>query len=208
MTRRLILAAFAFSALACPAFAQGHAEAAGSGESSPKPPETRLLPRTEAMPILGQDVASGGTVVGRLIDLLVGEDGQPRAAVLDVGGFMGMGARDVTVDWSTLHFAPTEKQHPITTTLSPDQIRSAPEYKNPDQPAAVVVQPKTPDQPPAVVAPPSAPSQPAAPVAPPNAANQPAAPAVPPNAANQPAATVAPPNAANQPAAAVVPPKP
>src|SRR5208283_3135944 len=92
--------------------------------------------------ILGQDVASGGTVVGRLIDLLVGEDGQPRAAVLDVGGFMGMGARDVTVDWSTLHFAPTEKQHPITTTLSPDQIRSAPEYKNPDQPAAVVVQPK------------------------------------------------------------------
>ena len=144
MTRRLILAAFAFAALASHAFAQGSSQAAGPDDSSPKVPETRLLPRTEAMPILGQDVATAnGGAVGRLIDVLVGDDGKPRAAVLDVGGFLGMGSRDVTVEWSALRFAPADKDHPITTTLTPDQIRSAPEYKSSDKPAAVVVPPKT-----------------------------------------------------------------
>ena len=96
------------------------------------------------MPILGQDVAaSNGALVGRLIDVLVGQDGEPRAAVLDVGGFMGVGSRAVSIEWSTLHFAPTEKQHPITTTLTPDQIRAAPEYKTSDQPAPVVIPSKS-----------------------------------------------------------------
>jgi PRC-barrel domain len=152
MTRRLILAAFAVTAIASHALAQGGAQTtapssppgAGPDATAPKPAETRMLPRTEAMPILGQDVVTAnGAAVGRLVDVLVGDDGRPRAAVLDVGGFLGVGNRDVTVLWSALTFAPTDKDHPITTTLTPDQIRAAPDYKSSDKPAAVVVPPKT-----------------------------------------------------------------
>src|SRR5271166_6932849 len=103
MTSRLILAAFAAAALASPGFAPGSARAAGPDQNSPTPPETHNLPPSEAMPILSQDVAGpdGTTVVGRVIDVLVDQTGRPRAAVLDVGGFLGMGARDVAVDWAT-----------------------------------------------------------------------------------------------------------
>lgn len=92
-----------------------------------------------AVAVLGASVkVADGTVVGRIVDVLVNDAGGAEAAVLDCGGFMGVGNRKVAVDWSTLHFAPAAGQGAvITTELTPDQVRSAPEYKA-AQPAAVV----------------------------------------------------------------------
>jgi hypothetical protein len=102
-----------------------------------------VLPE-EAIPILGRMVdGQDGKDVGRVVDVLVDQDGVPRAAVLDVGGFLGVGNRVVSVEWSALHFDPAAKEHKITTQLTPDQIRAAPEYKGIAQPAAVVVAPKS-----------------------------------------------------------------
>src|SRR5438270_870703 len=39
---------------------------------------------------------------GRIIDLLADRDGQVRAAVIEFGGFMGIGTRKIAVDWSAL----------------------------------------------------------------------------------------------------------
>jgi hypothetical protein len=52
---------------------------------------------------------------------------------------MGVGARKVAVHWSTLHFAPGDAKHPITLDLTPDQMKAAPEYKDPTKPVPVVV---------------------------------------------------------------------
>jgi hypothetical protein len=99
-----------------------------------------MVPRTEAMPILGQDVLGpDGKPIGKLIDVLVGADGQPKAAVLDVGGFLGVGSRVVALDWPALRFAPSDTAAPISTTVTPDQLRAAPAYAHPDQSAAVVM---------------------------------------------------------------------
>jgi hypothetical protein len=90
------------------------------------------------MAILGQIVhGPDGKEVGRLVDVLVNAAGQPIAAVLDVGGFLGIGNRKIAVDWKTLHFAPAEKGHAITLEMSADQIRVAPEYRE-TKPAPVV----------------------------------------------------------------------
>lgn len=108
-------------------------------------PDTKVMMPEEAVAVLGHDVdEAGGKNIGRLVDILVGPDGRPRAAVLDVGGFLGVGNRVVSVEWSALHFAPADSAHPITTTLTPDQIRNAPEYKESGRPAAVVVTPAKP----------------------------------------------------------------
>ena len=76
-----------------------------------------------------------GKDIGRLVDVLVGQEGQPQAAVIDFGGFMGVGSRKIAVHWSALHFAPGDAKHPITLELTPDQIKAAPEYKDVAKPA-------------------------------------------------------------------------
>ncbi len=108
---------------------------------APKP-DTKIMPPEEAVPILGHMVDSAdGKDVGRVIDVLVDQDGTPRAVVLDVGGFLGVGNRVVSVAWEALHFDPGAKAHQITTKLTPDQIRAAPEYQGTAKPATVVVAP-------------------------------------------------------------------
>jgi hypothetical protein len=42
--------------------------------------------------------------MGRIVDLLVDETGKPRAAIIDFGGFLGVGIRKIAIDWHTLRF--------------------------------------------------------------------------------------------------------
>jgi hypothetical protein len=119
--------------------------------SSPSPAastEPRLPPSVvlqsfgpqAAMPVLGHRVVGpDGQDVARLVDVLVGPDGRPIAAVLDFGGFMGVGNRKIAVHWDTLRFEPGDATHRIILTLTPDEFRAAPEYKDPEKPAPVVV---------------------------------------------------------------------
>jgi hypothetical protein len=74
-------------------------------------------------------ISRGSRQVGRIVDILIDQSGQVRAAVIDFGGFLGVGARRVVVDWSALHFAPADQRDRITLDLSRDQVSAAPEYK-------------------------------------------------------------------------------
>ena len=106
--------------------------------------EVQHVPIDQALAILGQNVADpDGKDIGRIVDVLIGDQGQPQAAVIDFGGFMGVGNRKIAVEWSALHFAPGDPKHPITLDLTQDQIKAAPEYKV-TRPAPVVVAPETP----------------------------------------------------------------
>ena len=44
--------------------------------------------------------------MGRVVDIVVDSAGQVRAAVIDFGGFLGVGSRKIAVDWNALHFPP------------------------------------------------------------------------------------------------------
>ena len=68
---------------------------------------------------------SENTEVGRVIDVLVGEDGRPAALELDVGGFMGVGNRRIAVAWS-LFDVPKPPGEPLRVALSEGQVKSAP----------------------------------------------------------------------------------
>ncbi len=111
--------------------------------AGPKLPPTVALQKVapeEAMPILGHSIfGPDGKVIARLVDVLVDPDGQPVAAVIDFGGFLGVGNRKIAVHWSALHFEPAETSHRVTLTLTPDEIKAAPEYKGETEAAPVVV---------------------------------------------------------------------
>src|SRR5579863_2177320 len=81
------------------------AEPPAAGETTA--PEMTVLNKHEVEGVLGRDVRSATDEnMGRVVDVLVDRDGQVRAAIIDFGGFLGVGSRKIAVDWSALHFPP------------------------------------------------------------------------------------------------------
>ena len=74
-------------------------------------------------------IKSDGCCVGRVVNVVVDQSGQVRAAIIDFGGFLGVGNRKIAVDWNALHFA-LDKKDPIILDLTRDQVKAAPEYKD------------------------------------------------------------------------------
>jgi hypothetical protein len=69
--------------------------------------------------------------MGRIVDVLVDRSGQVRAAIIDFGGFLGVGSRKIAVDWAALHFpAPAKPEPPISLELNRDQVNAAPAYED------------------------------------------------------------------------------
>jgi hypothetical protein len=80
--------------------------------------------------VLGAPVHSAaGEDMGHIVQVLVDQAGVARGAVIDFGGFLGVGSRKVVVDWSALHFAPEEHSQQIMLDLTRDQVKAAPEYR-------------------------------------------------------------------------------
>ena len=93
--------------------------------------------RRELESVLGREVRTlVEEGVGRIIDLLADRNGQVRAAVIEFGGFMGIGTRKIAVEWSALRFEGDGKQPQVIVDMTRDQLRKAPEYK-PNEPAVV-----------------------------------------------------------------------
>lgn len=79
-----------------------------------------------------------GVAAGRIVDVLVDETGQTRAAVVDFGGFMGLGQRRVAVAWRALRFRTPDGR--VTVVLSADEIGAAAEYR-PGAPVTMMAPP-------------------------------------------------------------------
>lgn len=97
----------------------------------PAPPSVTVLGSKEVQSIVGSGVRSAADEdMGRIVDVLVDGSGQTRAAIIDFGGFLGVGSRKVAVDWKALHFVPAASaRYRIVLELTKDQVKPAPEYK-------------------------------------------------------------------------------
>src|SRR5580693_2198768 len=100
-----------------------------TGSWAPAEVTTAVLEQHDA--VLGRQVRSiAGEDMGRVVNVVVDQSGQVRAAIIDFGGFLGVGNRKIAVDWNALHFATTAtKDDQITLDLTRDQVKAAPEYK-------------------------------------------------------------------------------
>ena len=96
-----------------------------------EPPTVTVLNNHEVEGILGRPVLDAADEnMGRIIDVIVDHSGRVRAAVIDFGGFLGVGSRKIAVDWSALHFPPPGQPNvKISLDLTRDQVKAAPEYQ-------------------------------------------------------------------------------
>lgn len=141
-----------------PAATAPQAPSAETGQEAPSitgdgTPATVIDDR-EVEGILGKSVrSSAGEDMGKIIDVIVKRDGQVRAAVIDFGGFLGVGSRKIAVDWGALSFPPNGAVDHVILNLTRDQVRLAPEYR-PGEPVVVLgaaspeqIKPENPPQP-------------------------------------------------------------
>jgi hypothetical protein len=150
--RLITLMAIAFSTLATASGAENDAASPSptpapppqnTAPAAPKaptpPPSVTIIGAMDAHGVLGRDVRSPTDQdMGRIVDVIVDRTGVVRAAVIDFGGFLGVGSRKIVVDWNALHFGRVaNKSDSITLDLSKEQVTAAPEYKE-DAPIVVL----------------------------------------------------------------------
>jgi hypothetical protein len=158
------------------AFAQASTTGAPAATTAPavgKPPAATETPAVvvdgnSAETLLGKPVQSAkGEDLGRIVDVIVDRAGMVRAAIIDFGGFLGVGTRKIAVDWHVLHFPPDGGMDKLVADLPRDQLRKAPVFKE-GEPAVIMGRASA--APPPAASPSSAPaSSPEAPTTQPDA---------------------------------------
>lgn len=81
--------------------------------------------------VVGQPVYNvAGERIGDIKELILGSNGQIEAAVIGVGGFLGLGEKLVAVNYGELKFAddPNGKMH-VTLNSTKEALETAPDYK-------------------------------------------------------------------------------
>lgn len=89
--------------------------------------------------ILGKSVQSPkGEDLGRVVDVLTDGDGRVRAAIIDFGGFLGVGTRRIAIDWPLLRFDPRAGDKAVTLSVTREKLQSVPEYKDSTKPKVLM----------------------------------------------------------------------
>jgi hypothetical protein len=107
----------------------------------PPPKNLELLDPGKSTGVLGKKVVGpDGKDLGLVVDVVVDADGRPQAAVIDFGGFLGVGSRKIAVSWRLLSFAPGRPDWQVLLVVTRSEIQAAPEYK-PNAPIGEMVGP-------------------------------------------------------------------
>lgn len=100
--------------------------------------QIRPMP-VSVMSILGKRVQGAkGEDLGRVVDVLADASGRVRIAIIDFGGFLGVGDRRIAVDWPLLRFNPDARDPSLLLSLSREKLKSAPEYKDNPRPQTLM----------------------------------------------------------------------
>ena len=140
--KRIIVAIIAVAGIvgaAASAELKSSAQTLAAQASGQPVPSITVIGTRQGTSILSRQVRSKADEnIGRIVDVIVDRTGQVRAAVIDFGGFFGVGNRKIAVDWDALDFAADgDKRDFVKLEFTRDQIKTAPEYK--DRRAAIVL---------------------------------------------------------------------
>ena len=70
-----------------------------------------------------------GTKIGEIEDILVSDNGKLEAAIVAVGGFIGMGEKDVAVPFSAIQASERDGKWRLTMNTTKEALKSAPGFK-------------------------------------------------------------------------------
>lgn len=84
----------------------------------------------QASDLIGADVKTKSDEnVGPVNELIIDENGQVVAVVVGVGGFLGMGEKDVAIGWDDLTITGPADEQEFRIDVTRENLRSAPEYE-------------------------------------------------------------------------------
>lgn len=67
--------------------------------------------------------------IGEIMDVLIGRDGKVNALIIGVGGFLGMGEKDVAVPFNAVKGTMKDNKWYLVMNTTKDALKSAPGYK-------------------------------------------------------------------------------
>jgi sporulation protein YlmC with PRC-barrel domain len=81
--------------------------------------------------LMGKTVKNAANeAIGRVSDVYLDANGAVKLVVVSVGGFLGVGAKDVGVPWADLKFGRDGNSISITTTWTKESLKAMPDYKD------------------------------------------------------------------------------
>jgi sporulation protein YlmC with PRC-barrel domain len=111
-----------FTLVPAGAFAQDNTTT-GTVMASPSAVDTAKL--------IGRNIVNtNGDTVGEIDSVVIDQSGKVRYVIVGVGGFLGIGKKDVALAWDEL--AISENGEKVTTTATKDQLAVLPEHKFPE----------------------------------------------------------------------------
>ena len=82
----------------------------------------------DAKKLIGEDVRNAaGDRVGDINTVILDKSGQVKTVVVGVGGFLGVGEKEVAMAWHDLKMAPNGDY--VIANVTKDQLKAMPEYK-------------------------------------------------------------------------------
>jgi len=130
MRRILIVATGLALGAVTPALAQSTSPtppaAARAGASSVQAPDA-----VSAEKLIGRNIQNAqGETVGEIKSVMLGQDGRTQAVIVGVGGFLGVGEREVAIPWRSLTI--TQNGEKVTVNTTKEQLAGLPPYKYAD----------------------------------------------------------------------------
>jgi len=128
MLTRIILATL-ITAGATAAYAQSPTTATppAASSSAAKPMPTQAA-SADTRKLIGRNIQNAqNETIGEIKSVFIGKDGNVDSVMVGVGGFLGMGEREVRLNWSELNVSQNGEK--VTVNLTKDQLKAKPEYK-------------------------------------------------------------------------------
>lgn len=109
-----------------------------SRSTTSTPSNTAMAPATTGMPagyvgaskLVGLNVRNAqGETIGEIKEVLISDNGSIQSTIVAVGGFLGVGERNVALAWNQLKLQRDGDQLRAMVSMSKDQLKSLPEYK-------------------------------------------------------------------------------
>jgi sporulation protein YlmC with PRC-barrel domain len=115
-----------------PATTSPNTPPASSADTAPSLNSSPTVGAVPADQLLGADVKNANNeTIGEVESIYIDQNGKIQSVIVGVGGFLGLGQRDVEMNWNSLVVA--DGGDAVRTTMTKDQLKSMPEYKYPDK---------------------------------------------------------------------------
>lgn len=87
--------------------------------------------QADAKKLIGRNIKNANNdTVGEIKSVHLDKDGKVQTVIVGVGGFLGMGEREVALAWSDLQISNNGEQ--VMVNMTKDQLKGLPEYKYTD----------------------------------------------------------------------------